>query len=370
MSRPAPVIAVATGGDKPRPYAGVRPFRQGRGATILGMQSVDQQVLGQARDWLRDGQACWLATVVATYGSSPRPVGSLLTCNRDGRIEGSLSGGCVEDDLLEKPTAGRLAQDRPQFFRYGETEEEAEQLGLPCGGHLDIVVEPHSPTPSTCAHFDHLLGRLTNRACVERTVIVKSGAFAYRDVPDHAELRYDHDNGVLVQTYGPQDRLFVIGTNMVSAYVAEIAVALGYDVVVCDPRPDRLAEFNVAGVTKVGAMPDDAVRRHASDSHSAIVALTHDPRIDDMGLMEALKTDAFYVGAMGSDRTSAKRRERLKQLDLADAEIRRLHAPIGLPIGSKTPPEIAVAVLAEITAVRKARAADARAAIDSIAAGG
>ena len=334
------------------------------------MQSVDQQVLGQARNWLRDGQPCWLATVVATYGSSPRPVGSLLTCNRAGQIEGSLSGGCVEDDLLEKLTAGQLAQDRPQFFRYGETEEEAEQLGLPCGGHLDIVVEPHSPTPPTQAHFDHLVDRLARRECVERTVRLRSGSCDCRDVPDHADLRYDHDEGVLVQTYGPQDRLFVIGTNMVSAYVAEIAIALGYDVVVCDPRPERLAEFSVAGVRKAGDMPDDAVRRYASDSHSAVVALTHDPRIDDMGLMEALKTDAFYVGAMGSDRTSANRLERLKQLDLSDMEIRRLHAPIGLPIGSKTPPEIAVAVLAEITAVRKQRAAEARAAIESIAAGG
>ena len=333
------------------------------------MQSVDQQVLGQARDWLRAGQPCWLATVVATYGSSPRPVGSLLACNRDGRIEGSLSGGCVEDDLLEKLTAGRLAQDRPQFFRYGETEEEAEQLGLPCGGHLDIVVEPHTPNPSSRAHFDHLVDRLTRRGCVERTVWLKSGTFDHRDVEDHADLRYDHDGGVLVQTYGPQDRLFVIGTNMVSAYVAEIAIALGYDVVVCDPRPERLEDFDVAGVKKVCAMPDDAVLTYASDSHSAVVALTHDPRIDDMGLMEALKTDAFYVGAMGSNRTSANRRARLRQLDLSESEIRRLHAPIGLPIGSKTPPEIAIAVLAEITAVRKQCAAGVRIAVERIAAG-
>lgn len=333
------------------------------------MQSVDQQVLGQARNWLRAGDACWLATVVATYGSSPRPVGSLLTCNRDGRIEGSLSGGCVEDDLLEKLTAGRLAQDRPQFFRYGESEEEAEQLGLPCGGHLDIVVEPHTPNPPSRAHFDHLVDRLARRACVERTVSLRSGTLDYRDVENHADLRYDHDGGMLVQTYGPQDRLFVIGTNMVSAYVAEIAIALGYDVVVCDPRPDRLEDFDVAGVKKVREMPDDAVRRYASDSHSAVVALTHDPRIDDMGLMEALKTDAFYVGAMGSGRTSANRRGRLKQLDLSESEIRRLHAPIGLPIGSKTPPEIAIAVLAEVTAVRKQCAAGARLAVERIAAG-
>ena len=330
------------------------------------MQAVDQQVIAQARDWLRDGQPCWLATVVATYGSSPRPVGSLLVCNLDGQLTGSLSGGCVEDDLLDKLTRAEIAQERPQFFRYGETEEEAEQLGLPCGGHLDIVIEPLAL--GAVGQFERLAERLDARACVQRTVRLHSGDSSIRDVPQHAELRYDHAAGVLAQTYGPQYQLFVIGTNMVSAYVAEMALALGYDVTVCDPREDRLAGFDVPGVRKLRDMPDDAVRAHASDAYSAIVALNHDPRIDDMGMMEALRTDAFYVGAMGSSRTSAKRRERLLALDLTPAQLRRLHAPIGLPIGSKTPPEIAIAILAEITAVRQRRVIDAYAAIDTLAA--
>ena len=331
------------------------------------MQAVDQQVIGQVRDWLARDLPCWLATVVATYGSSPRPVGSLLTCNRDGNLKGSLSGGCVEEDLLEKLTRGELAQDSAQFFRYGETAEEAEKLGLPCGGHLDIVVEPLAPNAERRGHFDHLVARLDARECVERTLDIASGAYAAHDVERHRALRYDHDAGLLVQTYGPQYQLFVIGTNMVAAYVAEIALALDYDVVVCDPRTDELAQFSVAGVRKVRDMPDDAVRRHANDPYSAIVALTHDPRIDDMGLMEALRTDAFYIGAMGSTRTSANRRVRLEALDLTPAEIGRLHAPIGLPIGSKTPPEIAVAVLAEITAVRHSKAKEAHAALEPTA---
>ena len=329
------------------------------------MQAVDQQVIGQIRDWLNAGESCWLATVVATYGSSPRPVGSLLACNRAGQLKGSLSGGCVEDDLLEKLSQGTLAPQRPQFFRYGETAAEAEQLGLPCGGHLDIVIEPLSP--AAVEHFEHLRHRLEVRACVERTVHLHNGACTCRDVDRHAALRYDHAQGLLVQTYGPQHRLFVIGTNMVSAYVAELGLALGYDVAICDPRADRLCDFNVAGVRKIRAMPDDAVRAHASDAYSAIVALNHDPRIDDMGLMEALRTDAFYIGAMGSSRTSAKRRERLRALDLTAAQLDRLHAPIGLPIGSKTPPEIAVAIVAEITAVRQRRDAAASAALQALA---
>ena len=317
------------------------------------MQAVDQQVLGQVRDWLRDGAPCWLATVVATYGSSPRPVGSLLTCNDQGQFVGSLSGGCVEDDLLEKLQRGELARRRPEFLRYGGSVEEAERLGLPCGGHLDIVIEPLAPAAAD--HFNAVAARVASRACVERTLHLATGDFASRQVERHAPLRYDPAQGVLAQTFGPQYQLFVIGTNMVSAYVAEMALALGYDVAVCDPRPERLADFRVDGVRKIRDMPDDAVRVHANDAHSAIVALNHDPRIDDMGMMEALGTDAFYVGAMGSSRTSAKRRERLLALDVPPERLARLRAPIGLPIGSKTPPEIAVAILAEITAVRHGR---------------
>lgn len=326
------------------------------------MQAVDQQVLGQAARWLRDGQPCWLATVVATYGSSPRPAGSLFVCNPQGQCAGSLSGGCVEDDLLAKLTRGELAREVPRFFRYGETAEEAEQLGLPCGGHLDIVIEPLGGA-AAANHMERIATRLAGRACVERTVRLPTGEFASRDVERHAALRYDHGRGVLEQTYGPQYQLFVIGTNMVSGYVAEMGLALGYDVTVCDPRAERLADFPTAGVRKIRDMPDDAVRAHAADAHSAVVALNHDPRIDDMGLMEALTTDAFYVGAMGSERTSAKRRARLRDLDLSGEQIARLRAPIGLPIGSKTPPEIAVAIVAEITAVRHRRDAEARAAL-------
>ena len=334
------------------------------------MQAVDQQVISQVDAWLREDQRCWLATVVATYGSSPRPIGSLFTCNTQGHLTGSLSGGCVEDDLLEKLTSGQLAQDHAQFFRYGETEEEAEALGLPCGGHLDIVIEPLEPTDETKAHFAHLAEALNVRTCVERTVHLGSREFSSRDVESHASLDYDHDARRLVQTYGPQYQLFIIGCGMVSTYVADMAGALGYDVTVCDPREDVLEQFHVEGVRKIRDMPDDAVRAHANDPYSAIIALTHDPRIDDMGLMEALKTSAFYIGAMGSTRTSANRRLRLLDLDLTDAEIDRLHAPIGLPIGSKTPPEIAIAILAEITAVRKlASTRDAQGAIAQVAAG-
>jgi xanthine dehydrogenase accessory factor len=321
------------------------------------MQAVDEEVLNQIHEWLQAGRPCWLATVIETWGSSPRPVGSLLACDADGHIVGSLSGGCVEEDLLEKLTNGELAAENAQFFEYGVTAEESEKFGLPCGGSLLIVIEPLTPDASHLEHFAHLRERLGNRKCVTRTVDLKARTFAATDVDKHQPLSWDAESEILSHTYGLRHHLFIIGAGMVSKYLADMAQTLDYQVTVCDPREDVLNDFGVSGVTLVNDMPDDAVKAHAGDPGSAIVALTHDPRIDDMGLMEALTTDAFYIGAMGSTRTSASRRERLKALDLSDAEIDRLHAPIGLPIGSKTPPEIAIAILAEITAVRTQRVA-------------
>lgn len=318
------------------------------------MQAADHEVLSQARNWLEAGETCWLATVVKTWGSSPRPVGSLFACNGKGQVAGSLSGGCVEDDLLEKLTSGALARSAPQYFRYGITAEETEKFGLPCGGHLDIVVEPLSQA----AHLSQLRqidDRLVHRRRVRRTLDIKRGTSAIEEVEAHEDPTFDEAASVLRQTYGPRFQLFIIGGGMVSKYLAEMAQMLDYAVTVCDPREQLLADFAVPGTRAVVDMPDDAVKAYANDAASAIVALTHDPRIDDMGLMEALKTPAFYIGAMGSMKTSAGRRKRLRELDVTDAQLAHLRAPIGLPIGSKTPPEIAVAILAEITAVRKQR---------------
>lgn len=333
------------------------------------MQAVDEEVLSRLDDWLGAGEACWLATVIETWGSSPRPVGSLFACNARGQIAGSLSGGCVEDDLLEKLTSGALARERPQFFRYGITPEETEKFGLPCGGALHITIEPlHTDSP-TRHHFARLRERLAARHWTLRQVDLGSGARSLTDVDRFQPLRWDATAQTLLHTYGPRHQLFIIGAGMVSKYLAELAQKLDYQVTVCDPRAHLLDDFGIPGVRLVNDMPDDAVRRHAADPASAIVALTHDPRIDDMGLMEALTTDAFYVGAMGSSRTSASRRERLRALDLDEAALARLHAPIGLPIGSKTPPEIAVAIMAEIIAVRCNAAAAARSQLAAAEAG-
>lgn len=331
------------------------------------MENADYQVLSQLSQWLAAGEPCWLCTVVSTWGSSPRPVGSLLSCNARGEFTGSLSGGCVEDDLLEKLRLGELATNAPMLKIYGATDEDQERFNLPCGGQLHIVIEPFKDNTHQAA-IDHVAGRLAERQCTTRTVDLVTGAMTTKEQPRFEHLRLEGDinnrtapdNTFMAHTYGPRYRLFLIGAGQVSLYVASMARSLDYEVLVCDPRPEILAQWPLEGVQLIEAMPDDAVREHADDPFCAIIALTHDPRIDDMGLMEALKTSAFFIGAMGSTRTSASRRERLRQLDLTEPQIARLHAPVGLDIGSKTPAEIAIAILAQLTALRSGKALDAQ----------
>lgn len=275
-----------------------------------------------------------------------------MVCDTDGFIVGSLSGGCVEEDLIEKLQRGALARHRPQFFRYGESDEEAEQLGLPCGGHLDIVIEPLEPEPQTVDHFNQINDRLVNRKLAARSLDVKSAERQVEPVDLFEPFSFDYERMRLRQTHGPSHQLFIIGASMVSQYVANLAKTLEYQVTVCDPRGGKLKELDCDGVELVQGMPDDVIRERANDSRTAIVALTHDPRIDDMGLMEAFETSAYYIGAMGSSRTSQKRLERLRALEIDEEELDRLHAPIGIPIGSKTPPEIAISILAEVIAER------------------
>lgn len=290
-----------------------------------------------------------------------------MACNFDQDIVGSLSGGCVEDDLKEKLAKGDLASSVPQFFRYGESEEEAEQLGLPCGGHLDIVVEPLTSNPALTHAFKEITKCLESRVLVTRRVELASGLMDVTRTTSYVPFSYDHESFVMEQTYGPRYQLFIIGTGMVSEYVASFAQTLDYQVTVIDPREENLNGLRAPGAIKVCEMPDDVIRARANDSQSAIVALSHDPRIDDMGLLGAFETEAFYIGAMGSDRTSANRRKRLLALDVTTEQLERLHAPIGIPIGSKTPPEIAISVIAQITAIRNSIRATKHSAEDSVA---
>jgi xanthine dehydrogenase accessory factor len=309
------------------------------------MDSLDLRVLGQARDWVNEGRRVWLVTVAETWGSAPRPPGALLCLRDDGLVVGSVSGGCVEDDLIDRVRHGERV-DRPSTIVYGVSKEEAARFGLPCGGTLRLVQEPLSEA----SWIDALLERTARHELVARQVDLATGAVTLES--GRRGEAFELAGDTMRQVFGPRWRMLVIGAGQLSRVVAEMALALDFEVIVCDPREEYHLTWDVPGTSFTTEMPDDAVLRLELDTHSAVVAVTHDPKLDDMVLLEALKSPCFYVGALGSRGNTAKRRERLKLFDLGDAEIARLHGPIGLDIGSRTPAEIAVSILAEIVAVK------------------
>jgi xanthine dehydrogenase accessory factor len=311
------------------------------------MDSVDLQVLATAQRWAAAGHRLAWVTVARTWGSAPRPAGSWLVVRDDGLIEGSVSGGCIEDNLVDRMRAGEMRGHAPFTLRYGVTQEEARRIGLPCGGTLDVVVEP---APSL-ALLDEMAARLARRELVCKEVDLTGGSTSLAPAPRGATLHWDGER--LLTVHGPQWRLLIVGAGQISHYLAQMAQALDYAVTVCEPREEYHGGWRVPGTTLVQTMPDDALLAMAPDARCAVVALTHDPKLDDLVLLEALKSPAFYVGAVGSRLNNANRRERLlAHFDLRAEEVGRLHGPVGLPIGSHTPPEIAVAILAEMVAVR------------------
>lgn len=310
------------------------------------MDSVDLQVLRSARDWIKSGHRVALATVVKTWGSAPRPVGALTAIRDDGMVAGSVSGGCIEDDLIALVRSGELMQEKPATTRYGVSAEQAQRFGLPCGGTIELVVEPLS----TASGLDDLLNRVERHELVMRRLDMESGAVTVG--PAGSQDRVSFDGKSLVTVHGPRWRLLLIGAGQLSKYIAQMAQALDYQVTVCDPRTEYADTWDVPGAALERGMPDDVVTGMVLDGHSAVVAVTHDPKLDDLALLEALKSPAFYVGAIGSRKNNDARRRRLAEFDLSQAEIARLHGPVGLRIGGNTPPEIALAILAEMTAIR------------------
>lgn len=311
------------------------------------MDSADIQVLDAALDWLAAGRRVALATVARTWGSSPRPPGSWLALRDDGHLVGSVSGGCVEGDLIARMGSGRLEASNPFLLSYGVTADDAARFGLPCGGRLDLVVEPSPPVEML-----HELRRGIRAGCtLARTIDLDGSEIRLHPAEPGTAVRFDGER--LTAVHGPRLRLFVVGAGQISCYLAEMAQALDYEVAVCDPREEYARQWAVPGARLLEGMPDDAVVSWRPDTRSAVVALTHDPKLDDLVLLEALHSPAFYVGALGSRANQAQRRKRLAEhFAMGEHELGRLRGPVGLPIGSRTPPEIAVAILAAMTAAK------------------
>ncbi len=318
------------------------------------MESLDLRVLGDALGWHRAGHAVTLVTVVETWGSAPRPPGALLAVRDDGVVSGSVSGGCVEDDLIARVKSGER-NAAPSMIAYGVTKDEAARFGLPCGGTLRLVQEPLRET----GWVEELLARTATHELVARTLVLATGRVTLSAATRDQGMRFD---GLELTTlFGPKWRMLLVGAGQLSQAVAQIALLLDFEVLVCDPREEYSNTLAVTGARHVPGMPDDVVREMRPDAHTAVVALTHDPKLDDMALMEALRSGAFYVGALGSSRNQATRKQRLAEhFGLTQEELARLHGPVGLRIGAKTPAEIAVSILGEIVECKNPAAQAAR----------
>ena len=337
------------------------------------MDNLDVMVLRNLRDWRKSGHRALLATVVRTWGSSPRPVGSIMALCDSGSVVGSVSGGCIEDDLIDRFTkayahAVRVANSTPstpqgtesadlsqipsgppQHVKYGITADEAHRFGLPCGGTLELLLE-FDPEP---AQLEELVQRLEKGELVQRVTVLATGESHLQASTAPQDLQIDAEK--LVNTFGPEYRMLLIGAGQMTEYLATMALFNGFAVTVCDPREEYRGAWSVAGVALSSDMPDDVVRAFAPDRRSCVIALTHDPKLDDLALLEALESDAFYIGAIGSRRNNTARHERMKEhFEQTDASLARLRGPIGIYIGSKTPAEIAVSIMAEVLAVKNA----------------
>lgn len=315
------------------------------------MEDLDTLVLRSAAAWQAAGVPALLVTVARTWGSSPRPPGSLMVISSRGETVGSVSGGCIEDDLIrrirEEGIEAVCAQGLPTVLRYGISADQAHRFGLPCGGTVELVLEPLQPHSQVPA----LLEACAARRSTERHLDLRTGRVALQPGGPDGVPRVD--GNLLINPFGPRARLVLIGAGDLSRFMSEMARSLGFEVLVCDPRPEQRASWSLVGVEVSHEMPDDLLQRLPPDARTAVVALTHDPKIDDLALIDALQSPAFYVGAIGSRRNAQQRRARLQEhFDLTPAQLARLRSPAGLYIGSKTPAEIALSIMAEVVACK------------------
>ena len=307
----------------------------------------ERDVLTTAARWLDAGHAVELVTVARTWGSAPRPLGSMAAVRDDGRLVGSVSGGCLERRLVEERGRG------PRAAGHRIADEEARRVGLTCGGRLELVFE----APASSAALRPLLDALDDRRRVLRRLDVEANAATLS--PAGPGETFAWDGRVLERAFGPAWRVLLVGAGELSRYVASFALALDFDVVVVEPRAPFRETFDVGGVRVLDLLPDDAVAAHARDARSAVLALSHEPSLDDLALEEALGAACFHVAALGSTRSHEARRGRLRFLGVDERAIERISAPAGLAIGSRSAAEIAVSIAAELVQARAAARATA-----------
>jgi len=317
------------------------------------MQRFDN-IPEQALDWHRAGVGAVLATVIETWGSAPRRVGSQLVISGDGQIEGSVSGGCVEGAVIMEALEA-LEETTARELEFGVSDDDAFAVGLACGGTIRVLLEPIGSVLSSEVLADLVAARSARRP-VAYVVDLDTGE-RWLDLSGHEDRfrmdrsGFEENSRTFVAIHNPPLRLVVVGAVHITQALLHMARIAGYDPLVIDPREAFASSDRFPGETLVLDWPDEAVEAHGLDSRTALVLLTHDPKLDDPALHAALRSDCFYIGALGSKRTHAKREARLTEAGFTAGEIARIHGPIGLDIGASGPPEIAVSILSEMTQV-------------------
>ncbi len=312
------------------------------------MENLDILVLRTLHTWRAAGKKALLTTVIHTWGSSPRPVGSIMALCETGAVVGSVSGGCIEDDLIAQYSKANAIGDAPPVrVKYGISADEAHRFGLPCGGTLELLLEFNPDA----ANLAQLIASLAQGQLTQRTTDLASGAVTITPSQSPSELQIDAQK--LTNTFGPEYRMLLIGAGQMTEYLATMALFNGFAVTVCDPREEYRGAWSVPGVAVEHEMPDDLVGKFKPDRRSCVIALTHDPKLDDLALLAALETEAFYIGAIGSRRNNVLRQQRMiEHFDQTEDSLARLRGPIGIYVGSKTPAEISVSIMAEVLAVK------------------
>ena len=309
-------------------------------------------ILPTALEWHVSGTGAAVATVIRTWGSAPRPVGSQLAVSGEGDIIGSVSGGCVEGAVIIE-ALNTLKTGRNVILEYGVSDEEAFAVGLACGGNIQILVEPVGFGLSENIVAD-LVCRCQRREAVAYSIDIKSGVnkVITLDINDEKKNVGTHTSGFygaeFLVIYEKPLRMAVIGGVHIAQPLVSIARMSGFAVMVIDPRSTFLNATRFPNVELSNLWPDEALKAFKPDSRTAVITLSHDPKIDDLGLIEALNSNCFYIGCLGSKKTHSKRLDRLSKIVNSDVCLSRLHGPIGLNIQSRTPTEIAISIMAEV----------------------
>lgn len=303
--------------------------------------------------WHWAGKGAALATVVQTWGSAPRRAGSQLAISGEGEIAGSVSGGCVEGAVVAE-AIDAIEDGKPVMLEYGISDGDAFAVGLACGGMIRVLVEPIGSVLPEPLLADLVLAREARVPVAFVTGMTATRRLEREGHVDRFRMDrsgFEEDGETFVAIHNPPLRLIIVGAVHIAQALVPMARIAGYDPLLIDPRESFASEARFPGETILHDWPDEALKAYGLDSRTALVLLTHDPKLDDPALAEALRSDVFYIGALGSTRTHAKRVERLEKAGFSKHEIARIHGPIGLDIGAADPSEIAVAVLAEITRV-------------------